>query len=401
MRQIVLAPDQSNAVAYWHDVGAATVNASVPAIATDEEKYAVFSVDMATMHVAIYDAICAIDGRYQPLYAAPRGDYAGASRDAAAGAAAYGVLRVLFPSRGVHYQQAYDSFMAAIPAGDAKTRGLALGSDVAATVLARRARDGRATVLADYVPGGTPGAYRGRDPVIRYFPSIRPFTLTSMRQFRPPPPPALDSAEYTADFNEVKDYGGKTSNRRSAEQLEMARFYTESPQTFITRNFGRFARSTADVGDAARLMAALYAGYTDAIGACFEAKYHYNAWRPLSAIPLAESDGNPATAADPGWTPALPTPPHPEYPAAHSCTAGAVGELLRRYYGSDKVSYSLDSMVTHTSRSYADSHVFAEESVQARIYGGMHFRYATKAGAKLGRDVADWTMSHAFLKRAQ
>jgi hypothetical protein len=183
--------------------------------------------------------------------------------------------------------------------------------------------------------------------------------------------------------------------------LELARFYTEAPQSFITRNFGRFARSTSDIGDAARLMAILYAGYTDAIGACFEAKYYYNAWRPLSAIPLADTDGNPATTAEPDWKPALPTPPHPEYPAAHSCTAGVIGELLRQYYGSDKVSYTLESKVTHTTRNHADLNVLAEESIHARIYGGMHFRYATKAGAKLGKDVADWTMGHAFMKRSQ
>lgn len=401
LRQIALVPDQSNAVAYWHDVGADTVNATVPTTGTDEEKYAAFSVDMATMHVAIYDAVSAIDRRYQPLYAMPRGDFAGASADAATGAAAYGVLRVLFPGRAAHYQRAYDSFMASIPASDAKIRGMALGSEVAAIVIAKRAGDGRATVLPDYAPSTKPGGYRGRDPVVRYFPSIRPFTLTSMAQFRPSPPPALDSIEYAADFNEVKDYGGKVSNLRTPEQLQLARFHTEAPQSFITRNFGRFARSTGDVGEAARLMAILYAGYTDAIGACFEAKYYYNAWRPLSAIPLADTDDNPATVATPDWTPVLPAPPHPEYPAAHSCTAGALGELLRQYYGSDNVSYTLDSKATNTTRSYASLNVLAEESVQARIYGGMHFRYATKAGAKLGKDVADWTMQHAFMKRSQ
>lgn len=401
LRRIVLIPEQSNAVAFWHDIGARTVNAAAAGATTDEEKYAAFSVDMATMHVAIYDAVCAIDGRHQPLYAAPRGGFAGASLDAATGAAAYGVLRVLFPSRASHYQQAYDDFMAAIPAGDAKARGVALGGEVAAVVIAKRARDGRATALPDYIPSTLPGGYRGRDPVFRYLPSIRPFTLTSMAQFRPPPPPALDSAEYAADFNEVKDYGGKVSPRRGDAQLALARFHTELPQSFITRNFGRFARSTGDVGDAARLMAVLYVGFSDAIGACFEAKYYYNTWRPLSAIPLADADGNPATAADANWTPALPTPPHPEYPAGHSCSAGAVGELLRRYYGSDQVSYSWDSKATNTLRTYADVNALAEESVRARIDGGMHFRYATTAGAKLGKDVADWTMRHAFMKRPE
>ncbi|USX25898.1 vanadium-dependent haloperoxidase [Oxalobacteraceae bacterium OTU3CINTB1] len=397
---VTVTPDKSNAVAYWHAVGAATVNvnATVPTATTEAEKYPAFSVDMATMHVAIYDAVAAITGRYQPLYAFPQGDFSGASPDAATGAAAFGVLRALFPDRAAHYRPAYDSFMASLPDGAAKTRGIALGNEVATAVLARRAADGRAIVLAEYVPGTAPGEYRGRNPVVRYFPHIRPFTLNSMDQFRPPPPPALDSAEYAADFNETKDYGGMLGSRRTPEQLELARFHTEAPQTFITRNFGRFARSTGDVGDAARLMAILYSGYTDAIGACFDAKYHYNAWRPLSAIPLAQTDDNPATASDTDWKPVLPTPPHPEYPAAHSCTAGAVGELLRLYFGTGNVSFTLDSIVTNVTRDYADVDALARESVQARIYGGMHFRYATTAGYTLGKQVAGWTMGHAFMR---
>jgi hypothetical protein len=399
MPHVTVASDKANAVAYWHAVGVATVNANVPAASTDAEKYPAFSVDMATMHVAIYDAVSAITGRYQPLYASPHGDFSGASPEAATAAAAYAVLTALFPDRAAFYRPAYDSFMATLPAGAATTQGVALGDEVAAAVIARRAADGRAAVLAEYSPATTPGAYRGRNPVARYFPLIRPFTLRSMDQFRPPPPPAPGSAEYATDFNEVKDYGGMVSGRRTPEQLEMASFYTEAPQTFITRNFGRFARSTSDIGDAARLMAILYAGYTDAISACFEAKYHYNAWRPLSAIPLAETDANPATAGDPDWKPVLPTPPHPEYPAGHSCTAGVVGELLRLYFGTDNVSYALDSTVTNTTREYANAGVLAQESVQARIYGGMHFRYATTAGHTLGKEVAGWTMAHAFIKR--
>jgi hypothetical protein len=146
-------------------------------------------------------------------------------------------------------------------------------------------------------------------------------------------------------------------------------------------------------------MAIIYVGYADAIGACFEAKYFYEAWRPLSAIPLADTDNNPATVPDPGWMPSVPTPNHPEYPAAHSCTAGALGELLRQYYGTEEVSFSFDSTVTGTTRTYTKTDAFAEESRVARIYGGMHFRYSTLAGAELGKQVANWTLQHQFGKR--
>jgi hypothetical protein len=397
---IILKPTNDNAVAYWHDVGAATINASAAVTTTPEEQRPSFATDLATMHLAIYDAVSAIDGHYKPfLPGTPISPSAGASMDAAVSAASYGVLRALFPNRGAQYQAAYDSYVAAIPAGEAKTRGLALGAEVAAAIVANRSNDGRAVALAPYMPGTAPGKFRGVNPINRFFPYIRPFTMTSASQFRPPAPPAIDSVAYATDLNEVKALGGAVSATRTPAQLETARFQSEAPATFFTRNFGKFARTTADVADAARLMAIIYVGYADAIEACVEAKYFYEAWRPLSAIPLADTDNNPATVAEPGWTPSVPTPNHPEYPAAHSCTAGALGELLRQYYGTEQVSFSFDSTVTGTTRTYTRTGALAEESKVARIYGGMHFRYSTTAGAELGKQVANWTLQHQFGKR--
>ena len=394
--RVVLAADQANAVAHWHDIAAATVTAKVQATVTEAEKYAAFPADMATVHLAMYDAALAIDRRYRPFLFAPARPDGAASIDAAMATAACDVLRALFPSRADQYQAACDSYLSAIPEGAAKARGMALGRAAAAAHLQRRAADGRAGTLAAYVAKEAPGRFRGKDPINRYWPAIRPYVLTAMSQFRPPPPPALDSAQYAADFNDVKELGGKNSARRTPQQLETARFHSELPTVHFTRNFGRFARTTADPVDAARLMAAIYTNYSDAIGACLEAKYHYDTWRPQSAIPLAESDGNPATAPDPDWTPVLPTPNHPEYPAAHSCSAGSLGELLRQYYGTDQVTFTWDSTVTGTTRTYTDTDALANESRMARIYGGMHFRYSTAAGAELGRKVAAWTMGHAF-----
>lgn len=393
---VVLAADKTNAVVYWHDIGAATVTAKIPATATEAEKYAAFPADMATMHLAMYDAAMAIDRRYQPFLFSPAEPTPDAAIDAAIAAAAYEVLRTLFPSRASYFQQAYDDALAAIPDSSSKARGVALGAASAAAHLQRRAADGRATVLPAYPVNTAAGRFRGQDPVNRYWPSIRPFTLSSAAQFRPPAPPALDSAQYAADYTEVKELGGKVSTRRTPEQLETARFHSEMPQAYFTRNFGRFARTTANTGDAARLMAAIYANYSDAISACLEAKYHYDTWRPQSAIPLADSDGNDATLADPAWLPALPTPNHPEYPAAHSCSAATLGELLRQYYGTDKVTFTWDNKIAGTTRTYTDTDALTEESKMARIYGGMHFRFSTAAGAQLGKQVADWTMQHAF-----
>ncbi len=393
---VVLAADKSNAVAFWHDVGVATVAAKT-AGTSEAEKYGAFPADMATLHLAMYDAAMAIERRYRPFAYVPRQTEPTASVDAALAAAACDVLATLFPSRATHYQSACTDTIAAVPDGPAKVRGLALGKAAAAAHLRARLADGRAAAMKPYTADTGAGRFRGSDPINRHWPAIRPFTLSSMAQFRPPPPPALDSARYAADFNEVKALGGKASTRRTPAQLELARFHSEMPLPYFTRNFGRFARTTADPFDAARVQAAIYANYADAIGACLEAKYHYDTWRPQSAIPLADTDNNPATAADPDWTPLLPTPNHPEYPAAHSCSAGTMSRLLRRLYGTGNVTFTWDSKVTGTSRTYTNTEALADESRDARIYGGMHFRYATSAGAELGRRVADWTMDHAFM----
>lgn len=393
---VTLVATSNNVVAFWTDIGAATVNTSSTVASTPEEARPLFQTDLATMHAAIYDAVTAIDGRYRPLIVTPKSPASGASMEAAVSAAAFGVLRALFPNRSAQYQTAYDNQIASIPAGDAKNKGLALGAEVAAAIVANRANDGRAVVLAPYAPSTAPGLFRGINPVNRFLPNVRPFTLTSPAQFRPAPPPALDSAAYATDLNEVKLLGGTTSSTRTAEQLEAARFHTEAPPSFLTRNFGRLARTTDSIPDAARLMAALYVSYSDAIIACFEAKYFYNTWRPLSAIPLADTDNNAATIPDVGWTPVLPTPNHPEYPAAHSCTAGALGELLRWYFGTKSVTYTFNSLVTNTTRTYATTDALKEESATARIVGGMHFRYATTAGAELGRQTVAWTLQNHF-----
>ena len=400
-RNVTIEANQPNVVSYWNGIANKTVLAPSTTNTTAEEQRPSYQVDLATVHVAIYDAVSAIDGRYKPFAIQTKALASGASMDAAASAAAYGVLKALFPNRGALYQAAYDSRIAAIPEGNAKTLGLALGEEVAAGVVSLRANDGRSVALAPYVSGTAAGNFRSADtnPFNRYVSSIRPFSLTRLDQFRPPPPPALNSAAYAAAVEETRSLGGQVSAVRTPEQLEMARFHAEPPGPFVTRNLGRFASSTANVADAARLMAFIYVVHADAIGACFEAKYHYQAWRPMSAINLADTDGNDATRIDATWTPVLPTPNHPEYPAAHSCTSGGLGETLLRYYGTHNVAYTWDSKATGTTRTYATTDALNDESQIARIAGGMHFRYATLAGVELGKQVAQWVAAHSFGRR--
>ncbi len=395
---VTLVANQTHAVSYWNDIANRTVLASSAVNTTAEEQRPAFAHDLATVHVAIYDAVVAIEGRYKPFAAKPRAPAAGASTEAAISAAAYGVLKTLFPNRAGQYQAAYEERLAAIADGRAKALGLALGSEVAAEVVRLRANDGRSVTLEPYVSGTAPGQFRSANPnpIFRHLPAIRPFVLKSADQFRPPAPPALDSAAYAAAFNETKALGGALSAKRTAEELEVARFHTEPAPTFVTRNFGRLAATTADVTDAARLMAMVYVSFADSLAACFEAKYHFRSWRPVSAINMADTDGNDATQADAKWTPVLPTPNHPEYPAAHSCTSGSLGEALRHFYGTPRVTYSWDSKVTGTTRTFTSTDAFNQENHLARIAGGMHFSFAAVAGEELGKRVTDWVAARHF-----
>ena len=394
-KTVVIFAHAPNLVSRWHEVATSTINVpSTPAGATPEER--VGGPDIATVQVAVYDAVMAIAGTHKPFATTPLAPAAGASMEAAINEDAYRVLLGLFPSRSLNYQAMYDTEMAAVAPGSAKTLGIALGAEVARATLALRANDGRSVALAAFVPGTEPGQFRGVNPVGQANPHIRPFVLQSVDQFRPDPPPALTSDLYATDFNEVKAYGGTASALRTPAQLEVARFHTESPGVGVPRNLRRLATSQAALADNARLLAMLTVAFNDAILACFDAKYHYLFWRPQSAIPLADIDANPATVADAAWTPVVPTPNHPEYPAAHGCATSSIAETLRGYFGTKKIAFEWDSTVTGTIRQYASTDDFLREVIDARVYGGMHFRNSGETGAQIGRKTAQWMMRDHF-----
>jgi hypothetical protein len=384
-----------NAISIWNEIAFNTISVPVsPTGATPEER--VGGPDLTTVQLAVYDAVIAIAGTHKPYAITPTTPSAGASMDAAAIEAAYRVLKSLFPSRGDKYEAAYASAIGAIADGDAKLRGMAIGAQVATGIVALRANDGRETALPPYVAGTLPGQFRGTNPVGRLNTSIRPFATLSHSQFRPSAPPLLGSAEYAADLNEVKAIAGTTSEVRTAEQSDVARFFTESPGTWNARNQRQFAMASPSLADNARLIAMLAVANADAVAACFDAKYTYNFWRPTSAIRLADTDGNPATDADPTWTPFVATPNHPEYPAAHGCQDGSTAETLRSFYGTKKVSFSFDSTVTGTTHDYERTDDLVRDMKNGRVWGGMHFRHSTEVGAELGKDVAKWIARHHF-----
>jgi hypothetical protein len=365
---------------------------------TPEEIRTVYANDMAAVHVAMYDAAVAVKGVYEPFYTIATLPSANASVNAAAATAACNVLRGLFPNRGPQYEATCESYLDSLPDGISKSRGIAIGEEVAAGTLAARANDGRSTAVS-YMPGSEPGDFRGTNPALPFGPFIRPFALTSVSQFRAEGPPDLTSFTYAKDLNEVKALGSATSTVRNEAQTDLARFATEPPPRWWPRNMRQFAADGRSVLQHARTMAFLWVAQADVTNACFDSKYHYEFWRPFSAIQLADTDDNPATEADPAWAPIVPTPNHPEYPAAHACNAAAVGAVLQKVFGGNRLDFSLDSTaagVVQTVRHYKKIDVMVNDLKVARIYGGMHYRNSVNDGATLGVRVANYIGRNHF-----
>ena len=393
-------PASADIVADMNAVGARTITppagAVYPAV-TPEEQRPVSFIDLATMHLAMYDAVVAIAGGFEPYAVTPVSPAAGASHAAAAGAAGCTVLAGLFPNRSAQYAADCAPFQAGAGADEAANKGITLGIEVGLGMLAERADDGRDTT-ENYTPTGEVGHFApavAGNPALHFAPYMRPFTLTSVQQFRADGPPDLTSATYAEDLEEVMRLGRAGGAELDAEQQDIARFHTENPNVFWPRNLRPLlARPT--VLENARLAAMLYTAFGDQTIACFESKYYFDAWRPRTAIPMADVDGNPATTADPAWAPFVGTPNHPEYPAAHACAGGVVAEVLKSYFKTPKVALSWTSTVTGTTHEFDSVHDMVRELKVARIYGGMHFRFSSDHGATLGKRVGQWVTRNYF-----
>ncbi len=387
------SPGAPNVISRWNEIAAATIDGPAAPAGTPEERAPNYAFDLATVHVAMYDAVVAISGGGKPLVAAPKGPTAGASQEAAAITAACEVLGRLFPARASGYRPACEAQLAALPDDAACTLGAAIGREVGAAVADWRANDGRSVALPPFVAGDAPGQFRGPAIVGRAYPSVRPFALRSAAQFRVKEPPALTSDAYARALAETRSLGGAVSSARTDELATSARFHSEPPFRFWPRNVRVFLTGTAPLLEQARLGALIWVTHADATIACFDAKYHYLAWRPFSAINLASED------ADPAWKPFLPTPPHPEYPAAHACVTGALAQSLETYFGTEAISFDFDSMASQTRHHYDSTKALVDDVEMARIGGGMHFRFSAQAGESLGREVARWTAAQTFQLR--
>jgi hypothetical protein len=384
---------QADVVADWNETGVAVLLAATPPLT---------GVHLAMMHAAIFDAVNAIDKHYKPFGVSPKAPVQGASREAAAASAAYHLLKELAPGQASTLDAAYAKSLQAVPNGVGETRGVVIGKEVAAGWIALRTGDGRDAVVP-YTFGSGPGVYQATppafgNPVNTFMPGMKPFVLERASQFRAYGPPDLTSAQYAADVAMVRELGSATSTKRTAEETEIALFHTENPNLFWSRNLRNFAKSKRlDVADNARLYALLFVGINDATQACFDSKYYYDFWRPVTAIAAADTDDNPATEADPSWTPLAVTPPHPEYPAAHGCVAGVVAETLNRFFGSRQLKLTFTSTVPGSvPHVYFGTDDLVEEIIVARVYGGMHYPTSVIHGATLGRAVAKWIDNNSF-----
>ena len=347
----------------------------------------------AILHTAIYDSVVAI-ARNAPGFLvridAPRG----ARADAAAAAAGHAVLTSLYPAMKSSLDQQFVAELSAIPDTNGRQQGITVGQEVAAAVIAARAGDGSNVTPSPFVPGNQPGDYRPTPPnfpvpAFTNWASVTPFVLDRAAQFRPAPPAALTSQEYADAINEVKRLGRDTSTARTADQTQIAKFW--APPIWNTWN--EIAENAArahpmSLERVARFFAVLNLTFADSVIAFYDAKYHYQLWRPITAIRLADTDGNPATIGDPAWTPLAVTAPDPSYPGAHSTISAAGAAVLSEFFGHGRsIAVTSDAMpgVVRSFDSYA---AIAMEAGLSRILAGQHTRLDHNAGARLGRDVA-------------
>jgi PAP2 superfamily. len=352
--------------------------------------------NFAILHAAIFDAINNIDRTFKPyavhlLHVSRR-----ASTQAAADQAAHDVLVSLYPAFAATLDAEIQQDLEQIPYGQNKVDGIEVGEAVATAILALRSGDGSAVILPPFVPTNQPGSYQLTPPNFApadfiQWPKVTPFALARANEFRPGPPPALETDEYTRSFVEVKTLGFINSSTRTPDQTQIGQFWNGNIQDF----WNEIAQTAAlehhlDLAQSAHLFALLNISLADTVIAFFDAKYTYNLWRPVTAIQMAAIDDNPATEPDPGWLP-LPTKtaPDPSYPGAHSAISAAGAEVLRLYLG-DRMTFDVTSeSLAGVTRHFTSFSEAADEAGLSRIYAGQHFRFDHLAGKRLGRKVAE------------
>jgi len=363
------------------------------------------SIHLAMVETAVYDAVNAIDRGHEPylrnLPSAPRT----ASKAAAVATAAHHVLVGLVPALPdnvkANLDAAYTASLATIPNGSRKNAGIAIGAAVATKMLADRANDGR-YVPYSFTAGTGLGQWRPELPAFVSDPfawvsNVKPFAIGRASRFRTAGPLDIHSAAYARELNEVKAVGSSTSTTRTAAQTALAMFYTANPIPMLNKSLRDVVtRKGMSITRAARLFAMTSVSGADALIGCWDDKDHYSFWRPITAIRAADADGNPGTTGQADWLPMFPNPPYPDHPSGYNCLTGATTQAARLFFGTNDVRITLTSPATMTSRTYSRLSSIVHDTINARIYLGIHFRTPDVQGAKLGRQTAAYVASHLF-----
>ena len=362
-------------------------------------------VRVAIAQLAMFDAVNAVlDGPYLPFASKPV-SASGASPEAAVIRAAYIVALHEFPTKTLEVDSAYQMSIARVPASlEAIASGAIIGEAAANAVLAARTGDHRNDPeLEGYMPAGGPGAWiptpsgstNPQTPFLRF---VTPFGYDDPARFRPKAPPRLDSRTYTIDYNESKELGRATETSRTVEQSATATFWSPSASALWTANVRSLAGSM-DLLTAARFEAIGIAAVVNALIGCWDAKYTYMFWRPVTAIRAGDTDGNSETEPDPAWTPLIVTPSHPEYPAAHATVGASVLGFYTVWFGTDRFEFPLAFKGNGAAiRYYSSVKQIHDEEGNARVWGGMHWRHSTEVGTKVGSKIGKYTATH-LLKR--
>jgi len=356
---------------------------------------------MATMNTAMYDAVNSIARTHQPYHVDLTAD-PGTSRAAAAAQAAHRVLSSMVPANLATYNAALANSLSSVPDGSGKTAGIELGNTVGAAILALRANDG-ASAMVPYSPGSQPGEWRPTPPAnapaaAPQWANLTPWAMTSPSQFQNPDgPPAVDSADYTAAFNQVKEIGSATSATRTVDQSNAALFWAGPAGTSTpVGHWNRIAQTIAEsqgntLEENARLFALVGMTEADALISAWDNKYHFDHWRPVTAIREAATDGNPDTEADLNWSSFITTPNHPSYTAAHGTLSGAMGALLADFFGTDDITFtsSTEGFVV-PDRTFTSFSQASQEASNSRMYGGIHWSFDNDDGLAGGRTLGHY-----------
>ena len=399
---IAAGPAHADAVVDWNEIAQPAIAAGRPG--------PIGAMDSALVQVAVHDAVQAIDKRFEPYHVEVKG--AQGSRAAAAAAAAHGVLVGIYPAQAATLDATYFNYLATH--GLTGDPGLLVGEKVAAGILPLRRTDPvplpppftGGTGIGQWRPtpsliGSPPAPPSGAPMAVHWMAGFDPFTLTSPARFRADPPPALTSERYRKDYDEVKKLGSFGSTDRTPEQKDIAYFYSEN---FLAQ-WNRALRGIATnhlrrTGDSARLFALANMSVADALISSWESKKFYNVWRPITAINEGDNDGNPKTVGDPTWQPLINTPNYPDYTSGANNVTGAMTRTLSLFFNRDRMTFevtSLAPLAIQKTRVYNRFSEAADDVVEARIYLGIHFRFADTAARKQGQRTAEWAFNHFLL----